>query len=115
MSGEIRQSPRFAVEVAVTMIGAGEPATGRTSNVSRGGLCATVDRTVARGATIEVEIALVFDESSISEPIVLPARVVWVTELGPGQHQVGVSFVALPPQQKTYLDMFIRYLEEADE
>jgi hypothetical protein len=57
----------------------------------------------------------VFDETSISEPITLPARVVWATEFDPGQHQVGVSFLALPPVQKTYLDMFLRYLEDGDE
>ncbi|HTM21744.1 MAG TPA: PilZ domain-containing protein [Kofleriaceae bacterium] len=112
MSAGIRQSPRFAVEAAVTLRQAEQTASGRTSNVSSGGLCATVDRAMPRGATIDVELALVFDEASISEPLVLPARVVWATEVGPGRHQVGVSFLALPDAQKTYLGMFLRYLQD---
>ncbi len=112
MSGEnTRQSPRFAVEVAVSLRGEVQ-ASGRTSNVSSGGLCAIVDRPVPRGATIEVEMALVFSPESISEPLILPARVVWVTRLGPDSHQVGVAFLALAGHQRTYLDMFLRYLQQ---
>ena len=111
MSAEnTRQSPRFAVEVAVSLRGEAQ-ASGRTSNVSSGGLCATVDRPVRRGATIEVELTLVFQDS-VSEPLKLPARVVWVTQIGPGRHQVGVAFLALGRPQRTYLDMFLRYLQQ---
>jgi len=113
MGAGTRQSPRFAVELAVELRrGATTAARGRTSNVSRGGLCAVVDAAIERGATVELEMALVFDEASFSEPLAVAARVVWVTQLGPQQHQVGVAFLSVPAAQRTYLDMFMRYLEE---
>jgi hypothetical protein len=87
-------------------------ATGRTTNVSRGGLSALVDHPVERGALVRVSIILVFSPDSFSEPLDLPARVVWATTLGATQHQLGVSFTQLSPAEHGYLDMFLRYLEQ---
>ena len=113
MSAETRKSPRYAVDIAITLRRAGGDAvTGRTSNVSSGGLCALVDQPVERGAGVEVEMALIFNEATTSEPLRLPARVVWATELGQGRHQVGVAFLGMSKAQHTYVDMFIRYLTE---
>jgi hypothetical protein len=113
MSRPERQFPRYALEAAVEIRphGAGPVRRGRTSNLSRGGLCAVVDAAIAAGRTVDVELALIFDEGNVSEAIALPARIVWCTDLGDG-HQVGLSFAALSSGQREYLEMFLRFLEE---
>jgi hypothetical protein len=113
MSRPERQSLRYALEAAVEIRphGAGPARRGRTSNLSRGGLCALVDAAIAAGRTVDVELALIFPEGDLSEAIALPARVVWCTDLGNG-HQVGLAFHALGAGQREYLEMFLRFLEE---
>lgn len=113
MSRPEREFPRYAVEAAVEIRphGAGSTRRGRTSNLSRGGLCAVVDAGVPIGRTVDVEVALVFSEGSLSEPLALPARVVWCTDLGDG-HQVGLAFQGLAAGQREYLELFLRFLED---
>src|SRR5262245_53960156 len=93
MSRHERQFPRYALaaEIEIRPHGAGTARRGRTSNLSRGGLCALIDAAIPTGRTVDVQIALVFAEGSFSEPLVLGARVVWCTQLG-AAYQVGVSF-----------------------
>ena len=112
MAAENWSSPRFALQAAVDIRAPGGGASGRTSNLSRGGFSAVVDTAMARGADVEVSIALIFDEDVFSEPLELPARVVWATQLGPNQHQLGASFRHLSENQRDYLEMFLRYLAE---
>ncbi len=113
MSRPERQFPRYAVasEVEIRPHGGGTARRGRTSNLSRGGLAALIDAAIPSGRTVDVEIALVFAEGSFSEPLVLPARVVWCTDLG-SDHQVGLSFQGLAVGQREYLDLFLRFLED---
>ncbi len=107
-------SPRFAVEAAVDISFDAEVAHGRTHNVSRGGFCAIVDRPIGRGQLIRASLSLVFDEETFSEPLELPARVVWSTSLGDEEHQLGLQFLPLDADQKAFLEMFLRYLEEGE-
>ena len=111
MSHEARQSPRYAIEAAVELRHADVVASGRTDNVSNGGMCVIVDKSIGRGAEVVASLALVFDEETFSEPLELPARVVWSTSIG-DRYQLGTSFLGLDAEQKSYLDMFLRYLEE---
>lgn len=83
---------------------------GTTQNVSRGGLCATVMDPVAVGIDCDVSIVLVFDNDQQSEPLKVPARIVWVTDVDDG-HQVGVMFRALTAQLNQYLGIFLKYLD----
>jgi hypothetical protein len=106
-----RQFPRFALEAEITITGDGIATRGRTSNVSRGGICATVAGALPRGAQVEVSMVLVFAEDSFSEPLTVPARVVWSTPFD-DQHQLGLSFRPLSPDQLHYLAMFLRFLED---
>lgn len=112
MSAE-RQFPRYAIDAEITLRNraGGVIARGRTTNLSKGGLCAEVDAAPVRGQSIEVGIALVFTNESISEPLPLPARVVWSTSLG-DVHQIGLSFLPLSAEQTGFLDMFMRFLED---
>ena len=110
-----RAAPRHAIDAEVTLSGPSGPlAHGRTRNLSTGGLCAVVSAPIARGATIAVAISLVFEESGLSEPLTLPARVVWCTGTVDGE-QVGLAFLPLRPDQSAYLDMFIRFLVRTHE
>ena len=111
ISGSARQFPRFALEATVELTASGRIVRGRTSNVSRGGLAATVDRPVSPGELVTVRMALVFDEDTFSEPLDLPSRVVWCTPLS-DVYQLGTAFLPLSADQRTYLEMFLRYLEE---
>ena len=109
-----RQHARYAHEAAVTLSLPGVSHHGRTNNVSRGGLCATFLDAVPLGRAIEIDLQLVFvDESSErhSEPLRLPGRVVWCTEVD-DEHQVGVAFRPLSAEQTEYLTLFLRFLDD---
>jgi hypothetical protein len=105
-----RQFPRFAVEAAVTLaLADGTTVQGRTENLSRGGLCAMIDELVAPGQRVDCEIALLFDNDSLSESLRLAARVVWCTAFEK-RFQVGLSFLPIKAEQAKFLDVFLKFL-----
>ena len=108
-----RQFPRFALEAALTLRAGGREVSGRTANLSRGGLCAMVNSSVPVGSRVEVELALIFDNESVSEPLHVAGRVVWCTPVekkSETQYQVGLSFLAVSPDALKFLDMFLDFL-----
>jgi hypothetical protein len=107
-----RQFPRYAIDAGIEVEADGAVrARGRTRDLSRGGLSAAVDGDVARGARVDVNIALLLEAGHTSEPLTLPARVVWSTPLGE-QRQMGLAFLALTPEQTADLELFVRFLED---
>lgn len=106
-----RQFPRFALEAAVTVNAGGRFVTGRTSNLSKGGLCAMLDGQVPVGGRVVVELALIFENDSVSEPLAVTARVVWCTAIQ-SQYQVGLSFLPLAPDAMKFLDVFLKFLQD---
>lgn len=111
MTISAREHPRYAHEAAVRCHVGGKRIEGRTRNVSRGGLCADVADPIAVGADIQVDLVLVFDAEVQSEPLRLPARVVWCTTLDDG-YQIGLAFRPLDAQALEYLTMFLRFLDD---
>ena len=109
-SSDGRHYPRYAVEAAIDFISPAGVTPGRTKNASRGGLAASVDRPLPPGLNVDLRMSLVFGEDSFSEPLVLPARVVWCTPVG-DKFQLGAAFMPLSAEQQSYLAMFLRYLE----
>jgi Tfp pilus assembly protein PilZ len=109
VSSPERQHPRFAADVAIKFHVGTQATAGRTRNVSRGGLCADTDEAMAIGMDVELEMTLVFEDKSVSEPLRLPARIVWCTPFE-GAFQVGVSFRPLDKQRAEYLSLFLKYL-----
>lgn len=110
---EQRIHPRFDVKAQVELVRAG----GRrvrctTRNVSKGGVCLDAPVELSAGEDIDVHITLVFDANRATEPLALPARVMWSTAIG-RTHQVGTRFRPLTSDQSSYLDLFLRYLEQA--
>jgi Tfp pilus assembly protein PilZ len=104
-----RQHPRFAADVAIKLYVDKQPTEGRTRNVSRGGLCADTAQMITVGKDVDVEMTLVFEDKSVSEPLRLPARIVWCTPFE-GAYQVGVSFRPIDKQKAEYLTLFLKYL-----
>ena len=111
MAAETRQHPRYAVEAAVQLETDEGAVEGKARNVSRGGFSAASPLAIAPGTECTARLALVFDTDAFSDPLELPARVVWCTNLGT-EHQVGAVFLALTAQQIEFLELFLRYLEE---
>ena len=108
-----RQYPRYAHDAAITLLTPGQEILGRTCNVSRGGLCATLSEEVAVGTEIQIDMQLIFEEEHRSEALRLPARIAWCTPIDDG-HQVGAQFLPLDAETTEYLTMFLRYLDDED-
>lgn len=85
---------------------------GRTTNVSRGGLAADLPDGLPIGAEIEVDLQLVFDDDAQSEPLRVPARIVWCTALEE-VFQVGIAFKPLDAEKAQYLALFLKYLDDS--
>ena len=54
-SASDREHPRYAHEAVITLNAPGMAISGRTSNLSRGGLCATLSEQVPVGVTIDLD------------------------------------------------------------
>ena len=109
MTNAERQHPRFAAEVGIKFYAGQQVAEGRTRNMSRGGLCADLSVALPIGKDVELDITLVFDDDSVSEPLRMPARIVWCTTFE-GAYQVGVSFRPMDKQRAEYLSLMLKYL-----
>ncbi len=106
-----REYTRFAHQAELTFHVGNDRLAGHTENVSRGGLCAHTSAPIAIGAEIELDLVLVFEDDVQSEPLRVPARVVWCTTLDDG-NQIGVAFKSLDGERAEYLNMFMRYLDD---
>jgi hypothetical protein len=107
-----REHPRYAHEAVVTLRVAGKLHQGRTTNISRGGFSADLHDAVQVGAEIEVDLQLVFEDEATSEPLRVPARIVWCTPLEE-VFQVGIAFKPMTAERSQYLTMFLRYLDDS--
>jgi hypothetical protein len=111
VSSTERQHPRFAADVASKIHVGKQVIDGRTRNVSRGGVCAESAQAIAIGTDVELDMTLVFADRSVSEPLRIPARIVWCTSFE-GAFQVGLSFRPMDKQRAEYLSLFLKYLGE---
>ncbi len=112
MTRHEREHPRYAHEAAVRCHVRGKQLDGRTRNVSRGGVCADLTDPIAVGTDLHIDLVLVFDADTQSEPLRLPARVVWCTTVDDG-YQIGLAFRPLNAEASEYLDLFLRYLDDS--
>jgi hypothetical protein len=111
VSGPQREHPRYAHEAVIALHTPDQAISGRTRNLSRGGLCAVLPEQIAVGTTVALDIQLVFGRNSQSEPLRLPALVVWCTSFE-DRYQVGLRFLAVDNETAEYLAIFLRYLDE---
>ncbi len=109
----LREHPRYAHEAALTFRVADQPAlSGRTRNLSRGGLCAELADPLPVGADVDVTVVLMFEDDMQSEALALPGRIVWCTPVDDA-FQVGIAFRPVDSERAEYLAMFLGYLEAA--
>jgi len=94
----------------VTLRVAGKAYQGRTTNVSRGGLCADLADPVPVGVELELDMQLVFEDDSQSDALRLPARVAWCTSVDEA-HQVGLAFKPLDADRAKLLTLFLQHLD----
>lgn len=85
---------------------------GRTTNVSRGGLAADLADKLPVGSEIEVDLQLVFEDDAQSEPLRVPARIVWCTALEE-VFQIGIAFKPMDAEKAQYLALFLKYLDDS--
>ncbi len=104
-----RAHPRFAVAVELGLTVGAVEVHGRTENMSKGGLCAEVDRTVQLGDGVVARLALVFPGEELSEPLSIGGRVVWCTPINNG-FQIGIQFTTAEGDLSKDLDLFLRFL-----
>jgi len=105
-----REHPRYAHDATITFHTVDRAIAGRSRNVSRGGLCATLAEEIAAGVSIELDLQLVFAGERQSEPLRLPARIAWCTPID-DHYQVGVQFLPLHEETAADLTMFLRFLD----
>ena len=110
--GDTRAYPRYALEVDAEVKLSSRSIPVRTRDVSKGGMCVFMDEALPLGTELGLSLALVFDESTFSEPLKVRARVVWCTALGETRYQIGASFFGLTAEARSYLDVFLRYLQD---
>lgn len=106
-----REHPRYAHEAAITVHVGGAMHHGRTTNVSRGGLCADLAGTIAIGTDVEVDMQLVFDADEKSDALRITSTVVWCTTVDEG-YQVGIAFKPLNAEKTRLINLFLRYLDD---
>jgi len=109
---EKRQHPRFAVALKCTISDGDRQLTGATENVSRGGVSMMLEAPIELSSVVVLEMALDFGNDSFSEPLNVQALIVWCTRLGE-RWQVGAKFSNLTREQRTYLEMFLHYLDSS--
>ncbi len=86
MSEQRRLHERFPIELPLVVASGEHRVTGRTQNVSLGGMLITIDAPVAFGASVVVRVRL----PALSEELELPATVRWS-----GPSAIGVQFGSL--------------------
>jgi Tfp pilus assembly protein PilZ len=109
---ETRAHPRYALEIDAEIGFDTEKIPARTRNISHGGLAVDTSRAVPVGQPVTVTISLVFEGQAMSEPLPVRGRVVWCTAIGPHLYQVGVTFTNLTGDERLYVELFLRYLED---
>ena len=109
---ETRAHPRYALEIDAEVRAGERNLPARTKNISRGGIAVSASEAVAVGTTVTISLALVFNEAAKSEPLPLQGRVVWCSPLAENTYQLGVMFVGVRSEERSYVDMFIRYLKD---
>ena len=107
---EPRRHPRYAVDVDATSPADGRRLKTRTRDLSRNGVCLIAGEAVAPGAPMSVELVLSFGNNAFSEPLVLPARVVWCTSIADA-FQLGAMFDEVTDEQDGFLEMFLHFLD----
>ncbi len=109
--GDARQSKRVSIDLGTTLkLQGGRLLQSRTRDLSRTGICLITSEPLPGGQTLALDLVLATSDNTVSEPLTLPARVVWCTAIG-GSFQIGAIFDNLTRDQDGILEMFMHYLD----
>ncbi len=109
-TGEARRHPRFSVDVEATIKRSAGDFQARARDLSLTGICLVSSSPLTVGSVENISLVLAFGQGAYSEPLGLPARVVWCTQIG-NAYQVGAMFENITDEQDSYLDMFLQFLD----
>ena len=104
-----RSQPRYALDVDCSIMALGATLRARTRNLSRSGISCMVQQTLVPGTEVVFEMALSFGGDEYSEPIRLPATIMWCTKVGQAW-QLGARFEAAQPPMGELLEVFLQFL-----
>jgi hypothetical protein len=104
-----RHHPRYAVQLDCEIRMGHEVVRGRSKNISQSGIACIVPNRIPVSEAVTMSIALVFGENAFSEPLVLPATIVWCTPVS-DSYQIGAKFADVSPQLRSFVDLFAQYL-----
>ena len=112
MSIDLRQHPRFRVEVAAELTLGHHTVAAATQNVSEGGVGLSLSRPLEDGAVFQLTLFLTQDgiEDPDEEPFEAQATVAWTAPSDDGNHMAGVRFGPLTPAQRQQLQRFLAAL-----
>ena len=108
-----RQFPRHAVQCPIRYRTPGADApqrqSGWTRNLSAGGVGLITELPLPDGADIWVSLFLTIDEieDESTEPLPVPGKIQWATEIEPGVHHLGVKFGEIDPAEREVLRSFL--------
>ena len=109
-TGDARRHPRFNVDVEATIKRSTGDFKARARDLSLTGICLVSSAPLPVGSIETISLVLAFGQGAYSEPLGLPARVVWCTRIGQS-YQVGAMFHDVTDEQDSYLDMFLQFLD----
>jgi c-di-GMP-binding flagellar brake protein YcgR len=108
-SGDDREHPRHAHATAITLRAGSTAIQGRSRDLSRGGISASVSTGLPIGTEVQVDLQLVFADDKHGELFRLPGRIVWCTRVD-DRYQVGVAFRPLDAKQIETVARLLREL-----
>lgn len=108
---EARRHPRVTVDVQANVCTSdGRKLPARTRDLSRSGICLITTDGLSPGEILKIDLILLFGQNSASESLPLRARVVWCTAISKA-FQIGATFDTISGKEKSFLEMFLRYLD----
>ncbi len=105
-----RQHPRYAIALKVTITAGDRTIEAESKDLSRGGISLMAAQPLQVSDVVDLSIALVFGDNTFSEPLKVPAVIVWCTKMG-AAYQLGAKFTRPAKETRDYLDVFLKFLE----
>ncbi len=99
---------RFACDLAAEIATDRGTATGPVVDINESAMCMLASSAIEPGTQVQVQLRLVL-EWGTSEPLVVPAVVLWETPTQ-GQHQLGLGFATLAPDTTQRLDVLLKVM-----
>ncbi|MBU1536040.1 PilZ domain-containing protein [Myxococcota bacterium] len=112
-----RRSRRYEVQMEVALeVPAQELSTKVvTRDLSKGGLCFTLDRRLEMGEEMKLGLSLILGPEAQSETLQLLASVCWVAQETETVYQIGAAFGELPDDIIDNIATFLEFIREGFE